>query len=1136
MALTQYYGLKDSAGNIIAKGWTSLPTLNLYICNINHGQWYECYANSTYQIRKASTLYSSGIGGPAYGNIPKTGEQITFLENGSNTTYYRVSSNISGYSTSLTANVAIGTIVYQFDKNDPYTICRYYKFTVSANTKSVGNTQVGNIAFYNGSTLIAGSVSTSSYGSTTISATVTSESSSVSLKLVAKACTSKLSNWHNKYFFNGIQKDTLAITDSTISFTKDTATYTFNADANSTSFVVNYGAKYALTITKGSGISTLSVSYSRHHSTGNYVSTSTSPTSLTNSGTLYIENGSNLSVSATCASGYVFSTKDGFISQTSGISSLYGANASTLKGTIPTITKAASFKVTASTYTITASIANKPEWGSVYIDTEGTTEKTLVEGQTYSLRFKSSRANYEAPTVDYWSINGTKITGSTYTANTLSGNVTATCTLKQNAWPVSVSATGNGTAKIAGRYNKESGATLTNTGYLRADGSDYIKITLTPQVHYGEVVSSRVISNLTEYAEGGALAYSLAKSGNASASFTFALAECVVKTANPNSNVCDVTPAAEALRFDSETPLTIYCQIKEAHILDWRVDYFEAGGAQYAAEKGGDGQFYYIVYPSVVGGKAELTFTPHLVSTLNTLTVNKSGDTSFATVNVSIDGVEESVTESSWSAKVREYRPVICRAIPKFGGKISKITSTNVDSPEITESQISFAMPTKDAAVNFEIAEKDKVTLSLAVANATNPDVTVGKISLTCDASASFKEEVTTLEPQAFQVYKDTIYTLTADDSDTFYTFSGWYLNNVFKSSDLSIEINLSDLSSAYVARYVLRRAGEITISYGLKSGDNVLPTELPADSQPFGLAITTPPDQTNPDRWVVGNNRYVDFKVLDDGISVEDDITYVWTPVRVEVMANNNTDNWHTIWTYDANNPDSRVGRFVMRDEMLVRLVFTKVQAEGYARVQALFMDGDNGEHGALSIYATGMLSYYSIGGVAEASCYVGRKAVLSAAVKPGYAFNGWWRKNGDKFEPVDSDSAILTIDSVSSSGVTYYADFSRTTSNVNAWNDGEGNKEFSWRSKVYVGTQFFGMRNVRVYSDRYPVKLVLMTATSPNGCFDDSVRKVEVMIQNQNPRLLPMMRLEKYFAFKVIGSSRINHVALGTSMEGLK
>jgi hypothetical protein len=352
----------------------------------------------------------------------------------------------------------------------------------------------------------------------------------------------------------------------------------------------------------------------------------------------------------------------------------------------------------------------------------------------------------------------------------------------------------------------------------------------------------------------------------------------------------------------------------------------------------------------------------------------------------------------------------------------------------------------------------------------------------------------------------------------------------------LSIEINLSDLSSAYVARYVLRKAGEITVSYGLKSGDNVLPTELPTDSQPFGFVITTPPDQTNPDRWVVGNNRYIDFKVLDDGISVEDGVTYIWTPVRVEVMANNNTDNWHTIWTYDANNPDSRVGRFVMRDEMLIRLVFTKVQAEGYARVQALFMDGDNGEHGALSIYATGMLSYYSIGGVAEASCYVGRKAVLSAAVKPGYAFNGWWRKNGDKFEPVESDGAILTIDSVSSSGVTYYADFSRTTSNVKAWNDGEGNKEFSWRSKVYVGTQFFGMRNVRVYSDSYPVKLVLMTATSPNGCFDDSVRKVEVMIQSQNPRLLPMMRLEKYFAFKVIGSSRINHVALGTSMEGLK
>ena len=1023
-----------------------------------------------------------------------------------------------------------------------YSLVKVFLFTIIATTNSVNDTQVGNIAIYNGTKLLAGSVSkTARSGTRTYSASITSESSSVDVKIVATAIAGTSTNskkaWHQAYFFNGLSQGSVGISDNAITFTESVATYSANISADTT-FVCDYGAKYALTISKGTGVSSSTVSYTRHHSTGNYVSTSTSPISLSGDGTLYVEHGSNVSASASCSSGYVFGTGNGFISKTSGVNSIYGSNSASISGTIVALTKAASFNITASTYTISISIADHPTWGSVYIDSSGTTSKTLVQGMTYTFYFASSRGDYEAPTVASWYVNGTAISDNTYTADTLSGNVSITCTLRQNAWPVTVSAGSNGSAAISGRYNKQSGAQLANTGYLRADGSDYIKVAVTPAAHY-DVSQVSASSNLAAYAAGGDNAYSLTSGASATISYYFALAECVIKTSTNDPTLCDTSPSSTTLRFDAETSVNVYCQIKEAYIGQYRVDYFTAGGAQYAAEAGGTGQYYYTVYASVLGGNSELTFVPHLVSTSNALTVTKSGDTSFATVYIQVDGgTEESMSGSSWNAQVRENRPVIARAVAAFGGQIDAITSSGITDPSTTESQISFSMPSNAASVDFEISEKDKVTLALCVANATDPDVAVGKVTLTCAASSSVHEEVDTLAAQSFNIYKGTTYTLTADDTDDTYTFSGWYLNDsTFVSSDLSISINRSDLSSKYTARYVMRTAGTITVSYGIKSGDNVISTELPSGSLAFGLEIDTEPDQTDPDKWVIGNNRYIDFHVLDNGTSVEEGVTYVWTPVRVDVMADDNSDTWSTVWTYDANNPDSRSGRFVMRDDMLVRLVFTKVQAEGYARVQALFVDGNTSDMGELSIFATGMLSYYSIGGVAEAACYVGRKVVLAAAPKPGYAFGGWFQKVNGAFVPVTwANGAVLTVDTITPSGGAYYADFTRSSSFVKAWNDGVTAKTFEWRSKVFVGAQFLVLRNVRVYSDAYPVTLTLMTATSPNGCFGEGAHTLALSITNQSPRQIPAIRLEKYFAFKVQGMARINHVAIASSMEGLK
>lgn len=1143
MALTTYYGLKKNDVELVQCDWTSAPTLYFCYGEAKKGgftAYRNCYATqySNIYLLEDTLLALTG-------NLKTKGSaSFSFLHpkdgysGGTCTWYYKSQSTY--YADSKTA--AIGATFYGSDGNT-YKLCQYYKFRITAKSNSVSNTQVGNIAIYQGTSLIAGSTSKTTKGSSSYDATIVSESSSASIKIVATAIvgttTTSKTNWHQSYFFNGLYDGNgNSIADTSITFSESTATYTTTVSNDTTTIVCDYGQKHALSISEGTGVSSSTVSYTRHHSTGSYVSTSTSPISLSGSGTLYVEHGSNVSASASCSSGYVFSTGNGFISQTSGVNSIYGSNSASISGTIAALTKAASFNITASTYTISIFIADHPTWGSVYIDKSGTTSKTLVQGTTYTFYFASSRGDYEAPTVASWYVNGTAISGNTYTADTLSGNVSITCTLRQNAWPVTISAGSNGTAVISGRYNKQSGAQLANTGYLRADGSDYIKVAVTPTAHY-DVSQVSASSNIAEYAQGGDYAYTLTSGANATISFYFALAECVIKTSTNNPTLCDTSPSSTTLRFDAETSVNVYCQIKEAYIGQYRVDYFTAGGAQYAAEAGGTGQYYYTVYASVLGGNSELTFVPHLVSTSNALTVTKSGDTSFATVYIQVDGgTEESMSGSSWNAQVRENRPVIARAVAAFGGQIDAITSSGITDPSTTESQISFSMPSNAASVDFEISEKDKVTLALCVANATDPDVAVGKVTLTCAASSSVHEEVDTLAAQSFNIYKGTTYSLTADDTDDTYTFSGWYLNDsTFVSSELSISINRNDLSSKYTARYVMRTTGTITVSYGIKSGDNVISTELPSGSLAFGLEIDTEPDQTDPDKWVIGNNRYIDFHVLDNGTSVEEGVTYVWTPVRVDVMADDNSDTWSTVWTYDANNPDSRNGRFVMRDDMLVRLVFTKVQAEGYARVQALFVDGNTSDMGELSIFATGMLSYYSIGGVAEAACYVGRKVVLAAAPKPGYAFGGWFQKVNGAFVPVTwANGAVLTVDTVTSSGVAYYADFTRSSSFVKAWNDGVTAKTFEWSSKVFVGAQFLVLRNVRVYSDAYPVTLTLMTATSPNGCFGEGAHTLALSITNQSPRQIPAIRLEKYFAFKVQGMARINHVAIASSMEGLK
>ena len=1157
------YKLFNSSGSVVATIGTTLPTASLRVCSKNdykipYSGAYAVRPFYCYEFNVGGTYYYAniaGISGLASGLVlsSRLGRYIiapyAFNANGSSASDYSVAKGqtlwlYSSTTTLMNQSIDItnNTTVYDASGN-AYTVKYAYDFTITAATG-----QYGNIAIYDGdtNTLVAGSASAIKAAASSYTYTFTTSSSTKNVKIVATAATSSYENWHNKYFFNGLSRDGSEISDSKITFTANVATYSVSISDN-TSFFVAYGVKYAVTVAKGNGIASSSLSYSRTHSTGSYVATTISPTSLSGAGTLYVESGRSLTAKATASSGYVFSTSDGFISQTSGVSSLYGANSSSISGTIPTITKAATFNITASSYSISIKIADSSQsgWGSVYIDSSGTTSKTLVQGVTYRFYFSSSRDAYEAPTVSAWYVNGSKISGDSYTASSLTGSVAVTCTLTQNAYPVTVSAGSDGTAKISGRYVKSSGAMLSNTGYLCADGRDYMKLSVTPDAHYSEFSSGRVVSNLVEYSSGGEYCYSLASAASGSVTFYFQLSECVIKTATTDSSICSVSPSSQALSFSSGSLVNVYCTIKTAYVGLYRVDYFtlSESGAKYTAEAGGDGQYYYSVGASIISGRSTATFVPHLVSTTNTLTVAKTGETTFATVYISIDGTEESLSGNTQTWSVRENRPVVCRSTVGFGGKIASITSSGVSDPVSTESQISFSMPTANASVTFTVAEKDKVTLALNVANKTSPDVAVGKVTLTCSQSDAVHEEVSSLELQSFQVYKDTIYRLEADDTNEEYAFVGWYLNDEFLSSELYIDISRSALSSKYTAQYALRGTGTIAISYGIKSGDQIQEAELPPDSQPFGLVIDTTPNKADPDEWIIGVNRYIQFHATDNGTSVEDGLTYIWTPVRVDVMLADEADTWTTVWTYDKNNSEARSGKFVMRGNMLVRLAFTKVLAEGYGRVQALFVDGDTKEMGELAIYATSMLTYYSIGGIAEANCYISRKVVLTASPKPGWAFGGWYKLVDGEYKAVqDNDTGvttngtILTCDAVPASGLAYYAAFTKSDNNVKAWGSGENAKEFEWRSKVYVGSQFFALRNVRIYSDVYPVSLFLMTATSPNGCFADGAKSLELIIHDQSPRQIPVMQLEKYFAFRLNGRGRINHIAIASSMEALK
>ena len=219
------------------------------------------------------------------------------------------------------------------------------------------------------------------------------------------------------------------------------------------------------------------------------------------------------------------------------------------------------------------------------------------------------------------------------------------------------------------------------------------------------------------------------------------------------------------------------------------------------------------------------------------------------------------------------------------------------------------------------------------------------------------------------------------------------------------------------------------------------------------------------------------------------------------------------------------------------MRVVLTQTHVAGYTTMHVGYKQS-TALMGEVSIFSTEMDAYTKDSTGATVLAQKEKKAVIMAAPRPGFAFAGWFTYSEGVWTAVEGAKAVYEIPYVTSPMTVYYAQFvASTVSNVKMWN-GNANvaKTCEWQSKVYVGAQFFQLTSCRVYADAYPVTLKIMMASSPDGVFGENAHTAEITIRNQDPRRLPMVRPEKYFAFKVTGYARINHVGVASSMEALK
>lgn len=216
--------------------------------------------------------------------------------------------------------------------------------------------------------------------------------------------------------------------------------YTVNVNDNHV-IVFRFTATVEITLAVGTGGKSIA-----GESTTSFTNVKTSKTVTSGNGSLIVQKGQGISLTAIAATNYVLHT-DAVVSSASGYGAMNGTGGATASFSKVCI-GATTFTVRGKQYFVTPSIVDggvgKKSWGTAKIRKSGssswnTTALLLTPNTTYELGFDSSTASTLAAAVDYWEVGGTRCASSTFTTGaTITGAVSALLYLEQTKWQLTV--------------------------------------------------------------------------------------------------------------------------------------------------------------------------------------------------------------------------------------------------------------------------------------------------------------------------------------------------------------------------------------------------------------------------------------------------------------------------------------------------------------------------------------------------------------------------------------------------------------------------------------------------------------------------------------------------------------------------
>ena len=806
-------------------------------------------------------------------------------------------------------------------------------------------------------------------------------------------------------------------------------------------------------------------------------------------------------------------------------------------------------------------------WGGFYLNDSGTTTtKYYAPGSTIALRFVRDTTYdlKERPQVNVISIgeestiygvDGTYDYAYTLPTNTKS-DLVISCSLKQTAYAVAVKTDGNGSL-MAQRMDVGGGivvdsvtvdSTTEKIIYLRyGNETEYLALTATGKEHYD--FSAWEKSNLSSY-NGDVKKVYLSTAQSASVAATFTRNDFLVTCTTDNDAVASAylndsgATSAYYSKSATQNPVVV-CKIKSSYAGDYKVASWSIGTQDdIAPQYNAQGDFYYVE----VTNWNDVTVTAHIVRTTFKLTVNV-GPTNYAEFG-SVVATASAQTktfstnnDTAFTFTVKETANVSLQFYQQYGGRVLSIEKSDAISEVATDDAIEFAMPSADCSVTFTLGEKEKYQLTVGVQNTSSGEESAIPATLEVKSRTYPKIVVGTTDAsgvaQTFTMFCDEEYAIVAtavdDTTSRRYKILGWKDGDDYISGADGDTIYLTNESTDALTRtlvYGLRETGTVTIEYAQKSGSEITVLDQIPDGCSFTLTNTQDKIEGE-DKWLVGADIKMPYVVAGLGFDKDGD-AYKWTPVEVDIAFDDDEYSTNVSWDDGVLTQN---GEFVMRGNVKIRVIFVETYVPGYTAMKVGYKGNTTTRMGSVSIFATDMDAHTEDTTGASALVRKTKKAVIMAAPRPGFMFAGWWTLVDGEYVAVSDAKAVYEIAYATSPMTTYYAEFvGSTISNVKQWNgDPSRTKTFEWQSRVYVGAQFFKMQSVRAYSDAYPVTLTIFAASSPDDIFGSNARTATVVLADQNPRRLPKVRPEKYFAFKVEGYSRVNLVGIASSMGGL-